>query len=70
MGEIEDKLEFLQVPDIDKEVARDLAFLEFYRRIGVMYEDFAIEKNGDVVEYGEAEDCINELIDKYYTELK
>jgi len=70
VGDIEDRLVFLGVPEIDREVARDLAFLEFYNRIGRMYEDFAIEKNGDVKEYPEAEDCINELIDRYYGSLK
>jgi len=69
VGDIEDRLVFLGVPEIDREVARDLAFLEFYRRIGVMYEDFAIEKNGDVKEYMDAEDYVNDLIDKHMRSL-
>lgn len=68
--EVESYLRELGVSVIEREVARDLAFLEFYHRIGRQYEDFAIEKNGDVKEYAEAEDCINELIDQYFGGLK
>lgn len=37
------------------------AYIEFYRRIGSLYEDYAIEKNGDVDEYVQAEQLIYKL---------
>lgn len=51
-------LAVLGVPALDRQVARDLAFLEFYYRIGRKYEDQAIAHNGDLVEYAEAERAI------------
>lgn len=39
-----------------------LAFLEFYRRVGIYYEDLCIEKNGDLEEYEQ----MNELISKKF----
>lgn len=66
---LEENLRELGVSVLEREVARELAFMEFYRRIGVMYEEFAIEKNGDVKEYLEAEELVNELMDKYYESL-
>lgn len=48
----------------DLETARELAFLEFYRRIGAEYEDMCITKNGDLKEYQEAQ----ELMDKKFNQ--
>jgi hypothetical protein len=58
--EVDRILQDIGVSILDRQVARELAFHEFYRRIGCEYEDFAVEKNGDVKQYEEA-------IDKLYT---
>ena len=46
--EIYSKLKYLNIPDISSSVARELAFLEFYRRIGSHYESNKALENGDV----------------------
>jgi hypothetical protein len=58
--EVDRILQDIGVSILDRQVARELAFHEFYRRIACEYEDFAVEKNGDVKQYEEA-------IDKLYT---
>jgi hypothetical protein len=35
---------------LDRRTARDLAFLEFYRRVGAVYEDNRASENGDLFE--------------------
>lgn len=50
-----------KVPELILWGSLSLAFAEFYRRIGVLYEDYAIEKNGDVEEYLQAEQLIYSL---------
>jgi hypothetical protein len=58
--QVTEDLVAIGVPFVDLAIARDLAFLEFYRRIGVDYEDIAIDKNGDLPEYQQAQDLIFE----------
>ena len=58
VDDIDNLLVVLGVPQLDRETARELAFLEFYRRIGSYYEDLAIEKNGDLEEYQKAQDFL------------
>jgi hypothetical protein len=69
VNEIEKALLSLYVPELDLKVARDLAFFEFYRRTASIYEDFAIEKNGDLVEFQAAEALIMEKLDDFYRSL-
>jgi hypothetical protein len=45
---IEARLRGTNVDKLDIETAKQLAFDEFYRRIGSKYEDKKIEENGDV----------------------
>lgn len=66
INKVEMALIELGVTLIDRQVARELAFLEFYRRVGVHYEEFAVEKNGDLKEYEKAEELVEELRDLYY----
>ncbi len=40
-------------------VAKELAFLEFYRRVGAEYEEYCIIKNGDLKEYQQAEELMS-----------
>lgn len=56
--QLEDLLTFLGVPEIDRQVARMLAYLEFYERVGRLYEDHCIAVNGDLEEYEEAQRAI------------
>jgi len=58
--QVTEDLVAIGVPFVDLAIARDLAFLEFYRRIGIDYEDIAIDKNGDLPEYQQAQDLIFE----------
>jgi hypothetical protein len=58
--QVTEDLVAIGVPFVDLAIARDLAFLEFYRRIGMDYEDIAIDKNGDLPEYQQAQDLIFE----------
>jgi len=51
---------------VDLAIARDLAFLEFYKRIGTDYEELAIERNGDLIEYQQAEDLMADAYMKQY----
>ncbi len=51
---IEDLLTVQGVSQLDRIVARDLAFQEFYRRIGSMHEEEAQMSNGDVELFDEA----------------
>lgn len=53
--DIEDILTVQQVPILDRIVARDLAFVEFYDRVGRPHENLAKRKNGDLQKYKEAE---------------
>ena len=53
-------LTLLLVPEIDRRVARELAWEEFYRRIGAKYEDQCVIRNGDLDEYIRAEQVIQE----------
>jgi hypothetical protein len=69
VGDVEDNLKYLGTTALERAVARDLAFMEFYRRIGTRYEEFAIVKNGDLKEYQQAEDLVDELLDKYFGSL-
>jgi len=62
--EIEQLLIALGVDRLERETARALAFDEFYRRIGVEYEDLAIDKNGDLPEYQQALDLLFNLHSK------
>lgn len=57
---LEDFLTVNGVPALDRQAARLLAFMEFYGRIGRMYEDECIKKNGDLKEYKRAEQVIKE----------
>lgn len=43
------------VPDLDVQTARFVAYVEFYARIGRLYEQYCITANGDLEEYKEAE---------------
>lgn len=45
---------------MDRIVARDLAFTEFYSRIGRNYEENCIAINGDITQYHDAEKAIIE----------
>lgn len=53
--DVEDLLTVQQVPMMDRIVARDLAFVEFYDRIGRPHENLAKRKNGDLQKYKEAD---------------
>jgi len=46
--EIDHSIRLTGMLDSDRQAARELAFLEFYRRVGSKYEDKKIELNGDV----------------------
>ncbi len=46
--DVEGQLNSLGVSFEDRQAARYLSFLEFYRRVGSKYEDQKIEENGDV----------------------
>lgn len=48
---VEDRLIAEGISQIDRLVARELAFTEFYDRVGAFYERLARMKNGDVEEY-------------------
>ena len=52
--DVDDLLTVQQVPIMDRIVARDLAFVEFYDRIGRQHENLAKRKNGDLKLYEEA----------------
>lgn len=56
--QVNERLAQTGVPLVDLAVARDLAFLEFYRRVGADYEDIAIDKNGDLPEFEQAQELI------------
>jgi len=45
---IEQRFKNLNVHPVDINVAKELAFNEFYRRVGAKYEDKKIKENGDV----------------------
>jgi hypothetical protein len=62
--QVTEDLVAIGVPFVDLAIARDLAFLEFYRRIGVDYEDIAIDRNGDLPEYEQAQNLIFEAYAK------
>jgi hypothetical protein len=64
VSQVEIRLKDMGVPMTELEVARALAFDEFYRRIGVEYEDLAIDKNGDLPEYQQALDLLFNLHSK------
>src|SRR5581483_9398929 len=49
--DMDDLLTVQQVPIMDRIVARDLAFTEFYDRVGRKHENLAIRKNGDLQLY-------------------
>lgn len=57
---VDDLLTVMLVSDLDRKAARMLAYLEFYSRIGRLYEDQCIIKNGDLEEYKAAELAIQE----------
>lgn len=57
---LERTLMFNGVISIDRIAARELAFLEFYHRVGYIYELRARENNGDLASYQEAFRAINE----------
>jgi hypothetical protein len=64
---LDDYLTVNGVPLIDRQAARLLAFVEFYRRIGAKYEEECITRNGDLAEYREAELAIQK---KFAAEAK
>lgn len=53
--DLDDLLTVMGVPAMDRIVARDLAFTEFYDRIGRPHENLAKRKNGDLEKYKEAD---------------
>lgn len=55
---VQDLLCGLGVSNLDLNVARELAFVEFYRRIGSGYETHARVENGDLELFEEAEQAI------------
>jgi hypothetical protein len=64
VNEVESRLTVTGVPIEDREVARLLAFAEFYRRVAGEYEDLAIYKNKDLPEYEQAQDLLFESYSK------
>lgn len=64
VGALDDFLTVMGVPELDRRTARELAWEEFYRRIGVKYEDECIVKNGDLEEYQRAFDAIRKKFQK------
>lgn len=56
--DLEHLLTMLLVSELDRKTARLLAYLEFYARIGRMYEKQCIIANGDLEEYQAAEQAI------------
>ena len=61
---IEDLLTVQGVSQLQRIVARDLAFHEFMRRIGDKYEEYAIQKNGDLDQFVEAGHILASLREK------
>lgn len=57
--EVEAVLTQLNISMIDRIVARDLAFVEFYDRVGRQHENLAKRKNGDLQLYKEAEKVLH-----------
>jgi hypothetical protein len=66
---VSDTLSHLGLTSTEQGEVRRIAFLEFYHRIGRLYEDYAIEKNGDVKEFAEAEEVVNDLLDVHLSSL-
>jgi hypothetical protein len=62
--QVQERLSMAGAHVIDLSVARELAFLEFYRRVAAEYEDIAIVKNGDLPEYERAIELNFELAEK------
>lgn len=58
--DLDDLLTVQGVPIMDRIVARDLAFTEFYDRVGRQHENLARRKNGDLQKYTEAEKVLHE----------
>lgn len=56
--DLDDLLTVQLVPILDRIVARDLAFTEFYDRIGRPHENLAKRKNGDLQKYKEADEVL------------
>lgn len=52
--DVDDFLIVQGVSALDRQTARELAFAEFYERVGKLYEKLARERNGDVQEYVDA----------------
>lgn len=63
---VEDRLIAEGISMTDRLVARELAFTEFYDRIGAFYERYARIKNGDLEEYKQAIKQMEKLVADYY----
>jgi hypothetical protein len=57
--DVEDLLTVQGVTIMDRIVARDLAFVEFYDRVGRPHENLAKRKNGDIQLYKEADKVLH-----------
>lgn len=72
--ELEALLATTNVSMFDRIVARDLAFVEFYDRVGRQHENLAKRKNGDLQLYKEAEKVLHakalELVQAMTAEIK
>ncbi len=58
--DVEDLLTVQGVTMLDRIVARDLAIVEFYDRVGRKHENLARRKNGDLEKYKEAEEVLHQ----------
>ncbi len=58
--DVEDLLTVQGVPMLDRIVARDLAMVEFYDRVGRPHENIARRKNGDIQKYKEAGEVLHQ----------
>jgi hypothetical protein len=65
---VEDLLTVQGVNQLDRIVARDLAFAEFYRRVGAIYEEGAKNINGDLEAYEDALRACREKHMEFHTE--
>ncbi|SRR5258706_11318387 len=63
---VEDRLIAEGISPVDRTIARECAWLEFYNRIGTFYERIARTKNGDLKEYKVAIKRLEKLVQEFY----
>lgn len=63
---VEDRLIAKGISPVDRTIARECAWLEFYDRIGTFYERLARLKNGDLIEFTVAIKQLEKMVQEYY----